>query len=290
MARERKWIEATRAGLAAKELDETLKLWEQGEGRKLRPIATDFAEFLAATDGLIGSLRSHRAGLEQVHGAAEVAFIERAIENLRGRSTTLYENDRPDSAPEKVRTSQSWNLRDGLMADNLRWMMQQVFSGRKAIVWAHNAHLMNAYFAENWSSVHAKPQPGGMKPAGASVTEWLKSGVYTVAVTTYEGEEAWANGQRRAPILPAPDASMESRLHHLGQPQLFLDLRSVRAEKHHPMRTTHSLRVSGYGKPSGEYGNDRVPDLTQAFDAIFYIDRMAPATALCKGRCKANAE
>ena len=148
---------------------------------------------------------------------------------------------------------------------------------------------MNAYFAEDWSSVHTKPQPGGMKPAGASVTERLKGSVYTIAVTTYEGEEAWANGQRRAPILPAPEGSIESRLHRLGEPQLFLDLRSARAEKQHPMRTTHSLRVSGYGQPSGKYGNDRVPDLTQAFDAIFYIDRMAPATALCQGRCTASA-
>jgi erythromycin esterase len=289
VAGERKWIEATRAGLAGKELDETLKLWEQAEGRKLRPTAAEFAEFLAATDGLMSAMRSGRASFEQVHGAGEVAFMERVMENLRGRSTTQYENDRPDSAPNNIRNSASWNLRDGLMADNLRWLMQQVFSGRKAIVWAHNAHIMNAYFAQDWSGVYTKPQPGGMKPAGASATEWLNGSVYTVAVTTYEGEEAWANGQRRAPISPAPEGSMESRLHRLGRPQVFLDLRSVRAENQHPMRTTNSLRISGYGKPTSEYGNDRVPDLTQAFDAIFYIDRMAPATALCKGRCTASA-
>jgi hypothetical protein len=51
----------------------------------------------------------------------------------------------------------------------------------------------------------------------------------------------------------------------------------------------YSLRVSGYGPPSGEYGNDRVPDLTRAFDAVFYIDRMAPAKALCKGTCTMSA-
>jgi erythromycin esterase-like protein len=289
VAEERKWIEASRAGLAGKELEKALNIWEQEEGRKQRPTTADFDKFVAATDGLLQAVRANRTTFEEVHSAAEVAFMERAIQNQRGRSTRMYNRDRPDSAPENVRTSQSWNLRDGLMADNLRWLMEQVYPGRKVIVWAHNAHVMNAYFAEDWSSVHTQPQSGGMKPAGASVTEWLKVGVYTIALTTYEGEEAWANGQRRAPILPAPDGSFESRLHRLGKPQLFLDLRSARAEKRHPIRTTHSLRVSGYGKPSSEYGNDRVPDLTQAFDAVFYIDRMAPATALCTGRCTASA-
>jgi len=286
---ERKWIEASRAGLAGKELEEALRIWEQEEGRKQRPTKADFDKFLAATAGLLQTVRANRTTFEEVHSADEIAFMERAIENLRGRGTRIYEQDRPDSAPENVRTSRSWNLRDGLMADNLRWLMEQVYPGRKVIVWAHNAHVMNAYFAEDWRSVHTKPQPGGMKPAGTSVAEWLKGGVYTIAMTTYEGEEAWANGQRRAPVFPAPDGSFESRLHRVGKPQLFLDLRSARAEKRHPMRTPYSLRVSGYGQPSGEYGNDRVPDLTQAFDAIFYIDHMAPATALCKGRCTASA-
>jgi erythromycin esterase len=289
VAEERKWIETSKAGLAGKELEDALKSWEQNEGRNLRPTTADFDQFLQATDGLLQAIRANRTTFEEVHSAAEIALMERAIENLRGRTTRMYERDRSDSRPENVRTSQSWNLRDRLMADNLRWLMQEVYPGRKVIVWAHNAHLMNAYFAEDWSSVHTKPQPGGMKPAGVSVTERLKGGVYSIAMTTYEGEEAWANGQRRAPILPAPEGSMESRLHQLGESQLFLDLRSARAEKRHPMRTPLSLRISGYGQPSGQYGNDRVPDLTQAFDAIFYIDRMAPAKALCQGRCTASA-
>lgn len=288
VGRERKWFEALKAGLAGKEIDESIEIWEREEGRKQRPTKTDFDEFLAATDGLLQAIRGNRTAFEEVHSAAETAFMERAIENLRGRGRRIYNEERADPLPQSVQTSQSWNLRDGLMADNLRWLMQQVHPGRKVIVWAHNAHLMNAYFAADWRSVHTKSQAGGMKPAGASVTEWLKDDVYTIAVTTYEGEEAWANGQRRAPILPAPEGSFESRLHSLGKPQLFVDLRSARAEKKHPMHTMHSLRVSGYGQPSGEYGNDRVPDLTRAFDAIFYIDRMAPATALCQGRCTAS--
>jgi erythromycin esterase-like protein len=262
-----------------------LRLWEQGEGRQLRPTADDFEDFVAAIDGLAQTLRTNRTMLGEAHSALEIAFMERALDGLRGRSMRMYDRERADPPPDIVRTSQSWNMRDGMMAENLRWLMEQVYPGRKVIVWAHNAHLMNAYFAGNWSGVYSEPQRGGMKPAGASVTEWLEDGVYTIAMTTYEGEEAWANGQRRAPISPAPEDSIESRLRKLGKAYLFLDLRSARAAERHPLRAPLSLRVSGYGKPSGPYGNDRVPDLTRAFDAIFYIDRMTPATAICKGRC-----
>jgi erythromycin esterase-like protein len=104
-------------------------------------------------------------------------------------------------------------------------------------------------------------------------------------MTTYEGEESWANGQRKGPIAPAPDGSFESRLHRLGTPLLFLDFRSARRENGSAIRTPQSLRVSGYGPPTGPYGNDRVPDLTTAFDAVFYVDRMTPATAICAGPC-----
>jgi hypothetical protein len=36
---------------------------------------------------------------------------------------------------------------------------------------------------------------------------------------------------------------------------------------------------------TGPYGNDRVPDLTTAFDGVLFIDRMLPATMICQGRC-----
>jgi hypothetical protein len=40
------------------------------------------------------------------------------------------------------------------------------------------------------------------------------------------------------------------------------------------------MRVSGYGPPTSPHGNDVLPDPTAAFDAVFYVDRMAPATVV----------
>ena len=65
-----------------------------------------------------------RAAFEEVHGASEIAFFERTLENMRGRGANAYDNERLDPAPADVPTSDRWNRRDALMAGNLRWLME----------------------------------------------------------------------------------------------------------------------------------------------------------------------
>jgi erythromycin esterase len=253
-------------------------------GRMRAPKAKeDLQDFQKSVDDLLAGVRSHRTSFEQVRGGMEVAFMEHAIANLRGHGTSVYHRgraDRPTGAAANILDFEEWSGRDELMASNLQWLIKQRYAGRKIVVWAHNAHLLNGYFAANWASVHARPQPGGMKPTGAYIGELLKDDVYSIAVTTYEGEEGWANGQKRGAIQPASAGSFESRLHALGKPYVFLDFRAVDGNPKHPMHAPQSLRISGYGKPTSDYGNDTVPDLTKAYDAVLFIDRMAPATSI----------
>lgn len=277
----RKRAESAKAGQTGKALEETMAAWETREGYKLRSKKEDLESLHQAADGLLATISSHRAAFEQVHGTAEITFMERAIENMRGDGTTVYDRERPDRPTDSAlhaRRSEEWNRRDTLMANNLRWLIQEGFPGRKIIVWAHNAHVMNAYFAADWRSVHLEPQPGGMKPSGMFLAEWLKEDAYTIALTTYEGQGGWVTADRVSPIAPAVEGSLESRLHRLGKPYVFLDFRALDGSPEHPLHTPQSMRISGYGLPSGKYGNDTVPDLTKAFDAVFYIDRMTPAT------------
>jgi erythromycin esterase len=284
-SRQRGSAEASTAGLSGKALEDVMKTWDQQEGDKHRPTSAHRDAFVGVAGDLLLAISTNRGLFEAVHGASDVAFMERFIENMRGRGASVYDRERSDRPPEStdVLKSDDWNRRDGLMADNLRWLIEKAYPGRKVIVWAHNAHVMNAYFAADWRGVYAEPQPNGMKPAGVFLAEWLKDGLYTIAMTTNDGEDAWANGQRQGPISPAAEGSLESRLHKLGKPQVFLDLRSARGDIRHPMRVPQSMRISGYGPPTSPYGNDLVPDLTRAFDAVFYIDRMAPATRISTG-------
>jgi erythromycin esterase len=264
--------------------DTALSMFQRIQARDgPRPTRADLEALQRGTQGLLILMRERRQAFEQVHGAISIAFFQRALANLEAAGINHWQRrccEALQGTAALRQQSEVWNRRDQLMAANLRWLIEERHAGRKVLVWAHNAHLMRAHFAADWQGIHRKPQPGGMTPMGALLADWLGDQVYSMAFTTYQGEEAWANGQKRGSIAPAPEGSLESRLHALAKPIVFLDLRAARGVRSHPLRTPTTLRISGYGQPTGRYGNDEVADITQAFDGVFFIDRMAPATRL----------
>ena len=64
---------------------------------------------------------------------------------------------------------------------------------------------MNAYYAADVSSIHIEPQIGGLEPSGLTQAKWLGSEVYTIAMTTYEGEDGWNSAKPIA--LASTDAA-----------------------------------------------------------------------------------
>ncbi len=73
-------------------------------------------------------------------------------------------------------------------------------------------------------------------------------------------------GAPPAPVPPAPPGSLEERLHRLGAPQAFLPLPAV------PV----SMRIP-------KYKVETVANPATAFDAIYFIDTMKPATLIPAG-------
>ena len=241
----------------------------QARGRVFSSMqAEDLESLRDAADALLNVIRNQRAAFEEVHGSRKSSFMEHAIENMRTDAAIRY--DAHHSAAPNVERE---NRRDALNASNLRWLIEDGYPGRKIIVWAHNVHVMNAYYSSDWHTVHLEPQPTDMKPSGVFLAEWLKDDVYTIGMTTYQGQDGLATADAASPIAPAEDGSLESRLHRLGKLYVFLDVRSVRGSHKHPLHTPQSMRIP-------KYDNNTLPELTKAFDAVFYIDHMAPATRI----------
>ena len=194
--------------------------------------AEDLESLRDAAAGLLSLIRNKRTAFEEVHGSRTSSFMEHAIENMRIDAVNRY--DAHLSAAPNVERE---NRRDALNASNLHWLIQDGYPGRKIIVWAHNVHVMNAYYSSDWHTVHLEPQPTDMKPSGVFLAEWLKDGVYTIGMTTYQGQDGLAIADVASPIDPADAGSLESRLHRLGKPYVFLDVRSVRGSHKHPLHT-----------------------------------------------------
>jgi hypothetical protein len=94
--------------------------------------------------------------------------------------------------------------------------------------------------------IHIEPQLG-LELSGVALAQWLGNDVYTIAMTSYEEQD-------------------------------FLDLHALDGIFGHPMRKPQSICID-------RYRDDTLTDVTRAFDAIFYVGRVAPATLIRSQGC-----
>jgi erythromycin esterase-like protein len=226
----------------------------------------DLDALTTAAKELAAIIVSKRVEFERVRGAMGTSFMAHAIENMRADAAQRFEfAHAPKTTPERE------SRRDALNAANLRWLLEERYGGRKALVWAHDVHVMNACYDSDFRTVHLKQQPGDMKPTGVFLAEWLGRQVYTLGMTTFEGQDGFAMGGPATDIPPAPEGSLEARLHALGHSYSFVDFRALDGEPRHPMRASQSIRLP-------KYDSNMIADVNRIYDGIFYIDRMARAT------------
>jgi erythromycin esterase len=213
-----------------------------------------------AAEQLLKAIHDKRAAFLAVHDAKSIAWMEHWIENMRIDARQRYDA-RHGIGPEVARE----NRRDARNFENLRWLIQEGYPGEKIIVWAHNVHVMKATYSSDFRAVHVEPQTDDMKTTGSLLADWLGGRVYSIGMTAYQGKDALVTGGPATVIAPAPADSLEGRLHALGQPFIFLDLRATPA----PLIAR-----------APKYESGAVSDLGRVYDGIFYIDQMEAATRL----------
>lgn len=218
----------------------------------------DLDTLTAASKVLVQLITDRRAEFERVRGPLGTDFMAHAIDNMRADAAFRAEFTR---AP--VTTPARESSRDAVNAANLRWLVEKQYAGHKAVVWAHDVHVMNAYYDSNFRGVHLTEQSGDMKPTGTFMAGWLEKQLYTLGMTTFQGEDGFAMGGPATPVAPAPDGSLEARLHAMGHPYAFVDFRGL----NDPV----TVRLP-------KYDANIVSDVGRVYSGIFYIDRMARAT------------
>lgn len=258
----------TRSGVTGAARGDAMAAWETETGASLRP-GREALERLQVVVPRLTSLVTSQTSLAD---PAKRGFLLRAIANLGGYGENLFElyNSEAAAAPDASLVRE--NRRDRLNAENLRWQIEEAYPGKKVIVWAHNAHVMNAYYGSDWRSVHLESAPGTMKPTGAYLAECLGKDVYTIGFTAYEGSDGWV-GAPPVAVAPASEVSVEAKLNQLGVPFAFLDLRGARERAGHPLRQPQVMRVPKYDEVT-------LADATQPYDALFFLARTSPATLI----------
>ena len=199
--------------------------------------------------------------------------MRRVVGSLSARAANLYEQFGTDVPPSTDGGLAEQNRRDAHNAENLRWLIEQGYPGRKLIIWAHNAHVMNAYYqAPDFKTIQLAPAANTMKPHGVFLAGWLGRDLYTIGFTAYEGEDGWTHMATVPAIAPARAGSIEARLRQLEHPYAFLDLRGPPGAAQ-ALRGTQVMRVP-------KYDEVEITDAARPYDGLFFIARMGRATLI----------
>ena len=196
------------------------------------------------------ALNAHRAALHaggygqeidlEIQGAQARIWLARQFEHLT----------EPNSMAGNA-------VRDAGMAEQMDFLLDKLYPGRKIIVWAHNAHLTYAQAA------------GGFKSMGANLAERRRADMYTVGF--YMGRGVVNNGyppnwQVQAP----PPDTVDAVLANGGMKYAFVDF-----SKAAPSPSTTWFTEQNKVREFGTVANSIVP--ARSYDAIFYVDTVTPA-------------
>lgn len=189
------------------------------------------------------------------HGELEAEFFARVIDDMR---------EWVRFAESNVRGAPLNNIRDARMGDNLAWLADEYFSGRRLIVWEATMHAVHR------ASEIETGLPftyDGIVTAGERARETLGDALFTVGFTAARGRAARL-GMNPVALDPPAEGSLEAAALATGRRFLWIDFRSAPAG--HPLRTRLVDRPLGYAPMIAVW-----PD---QMDAMLYTEEMFPST------------
>jgi erythromycin esterase len=248
----------------------TPSLFEYARSTKLRMAGFDIQLNPATRAAYVNKLQEFFTSAEDRAAIADSSFakltsrvqygsiIHRILVNLADYEKRQFNIARHMPALELM------NQRDAAMAENVVWLANERYKGRKIIIWAHNFHTLR--HPEKLYSDQNADVPR-YRPMADRIYEALNNRVYTIAFLDYQGSvgSPWQGPVRQEPV-PLP-GSVEALLHTTGKPYGFLDMRLL--PKDHWLRSPHVARPGFYQQTVTSTWPDN-------FDGIFFIDKMFP--------------
>jgi erythromycin esterase len=165
--------------------------------------------------------------------------------------------------------AESWNVRDGHMAETLERLMQFHGHDAKSIVWEHNTHIGDARFTDMARD--------GMVNVGQLVREERgDEDVLLVGFGSHRGSviaaRKWGAPMERMAVPPARKGSWEEILYRTGGEDKLLVF--AEAEDEDALLKPRAHRAIGvvYDPTRERYGNYVPTVLPHRYDAFVYID------------------
>jgi erythromycin esterase len=209
------------------------------------------AALTAAYDSLADFLARHRAAIRRAHPTRpELPLVaERTARN----AVDFLASDGGGAA--------GFNARDRGMADNVDFLLDSLYPGRRVVLWAHNAHV------EHQGAPDAPPPAAGaLTSMGSWIARRRRADVYTIGLMMYRGQAANNSRVTYDVALPHRAGSVESVLSVPRRQFLFVDLLGAPAGAWPWGRTV----TKSWGR--AEYALTPRAD----FDALLFVDTVRP--------------
>jgi erythromycin esterase len=159
--------------------------------------------------GLERFFEEHRAALQERFGPDAPVVAQRAAWSM----LRYMEQLRASTQQIADRYEGSGAIRDFGMANNLTFLANELYPGRKILVWAHNGHIRHDNAGE-----HERALP----TMGQWIRERFRDQLYTVGLYMNQGTAA-LNNRAVYSITPGEENSMEWIMSSIGAPVLFMD-------------------------------------------------------------------
>ncbi|MBS0026509.1 erythromycin esterase family protein [Chitinophaga sp. 22321] len=156
------------------------------------------------------------------------------------------------------------SVRDLQMAENLIWLADKVYPGKKIIVWAHNLHVSKATSGLKAADPGLNGFLTSYVPMGAAIHQHFGKAAYTIGFTGYSGTFIDFNDGKLQTIPPVPAESVEAQLAKTGYNYSFTDYRTLTGE----IRKPQQAMVLDYINSTGIW--------TDVLDGVFFIKTPGP--------------
>ncbi|RAI99844.1 erythromycin esterase [Chitinophaga skermanii] len=159
------------------------------------------------------------------------------------------------------------SVRDLQMANNLIWLAEQAYPGKKIIVWAHNIHI-----AKNTDQMIVPNSPdlqaylSSYKPMGETINRYFGKKAFTIGFNSSEGTFVNYTDFKVLPVPAVDPTSLEAKFAQEKLPIQLCNFHGLGKWWHTPQLSTLF---------------DFVPvkaDWSKVYDAILYIKTATPTT------------
>ncbi|MBZ4191859.1 erythromycin esterase family protein [Niabella beijingensis] len=233
-----------------------------GEGKKTDEISALAVNLKQQQSTFKRLLAKKAAQLERIPGQ-EAALFSRHLRSVQAYLPQLLLTNRIDTT---ITPEEGNILRDSLMAENIIWLHQKMYPGKKIIVWTASAHL----------SVGSTLRLNGtvLPRVGDFLKERIPGKFYGIGFVAARGYWGTVFMRSPVPIEKTGASSFETIFSQIGVAHFFLDLKTLsRTRGGSWLNDSREMRPFGY---TGGFEKS----WPAVFDAVIFNHTMAPATQI----------